>query len=448
MADANLTPSSQNMLPSVAEVTQFVPEPSSLPSHQRFQYPLHMVTYPHHISFDPFAYHVVHPPPQQPTPSHEHQQPNPVNPEVRSTHYNQPRHLYRHGEPSPHFPSGDYRNMPSLHSDFQSYMSPNPSQPPDLGGPYNHAPLGWSSDPVGPPMRQPQYYSHSRMPPTLPPAPQAPSFPQARRPQMGPFPPVSSVNPSLRGGGGNPISGPGASTPPRRTHERQDMPPIVSTPERHPDVPARRPVSMSAANTRPSEDNSSSLRSSNRRSYANYAHDARTSEMDEESTARFNRRRRHRYQEDTERLFDHRRHYDPNVVTSAQMTNLRQKLRHYSPSELPEGTSPVCDICQKDYATENVEDPSEEEESAIQLPCRHIFGEHCINTWFETCRTHKNKITCPMCRTVLIEPVSRDFLYGHRAFTEALSSMDRHEQRSLVERAMRTYHGTDLDTDF
>ena len=155
-------------------------------------------------------------------------------------------------------------------------------------------------------------------------------------------------------------------------------------------------------------------------------------------------------------MFDHHpRHYrqDPNAVTAVQMQNLRDKLRHLLPPELPEDISPVCDICQKDYSTEYV-DASEEKEVAIKLPCKHIFGEHCINTWFETCRTHKNKITCPMCRSVLVEPVSRDLLYGSRAFSEALSSMeriermDRHEQRALVERTMRTYNGSDLGADF
>jgi hypothetical protein len=87
------------------------------------------------------------------------------------------------------------------------------------------------------------------------------------------------------------------------------------------------------------------------------------------------------------------------------MQRLRDKLRKFLPSELPEGISHMCDICQKDYSTKQVK-PCEEEEVAIQLPCKHFFGEACINTWFETCKTHKNKITCPMCRKVLIEPLS------------------------------------------
>lgn len=70
----------------------------------------------------------------------------------------------------------------------------------------------------------------------------------------------------------------------------------------------------------------------------------------------------------------------PNVPTAAELQKLRDKLRHFLPNELPEGTDTVCDICQKDFAVKYVI-PSEDEEVAIQLPCKHYFGEHCINTW-------------------------------------------------------------------
>lgn len=89
-----------------------------------------------------------------------------------------------------------------------------------------------------------------------------------------------------------------------------------------------------------------------------------------------------------------------NVVTPGQMLKLREQLKPLLYSEMPEGASPMCDICQKDYSNSKVE-PTEEVEIAIQLPCKHIFGEHCINTWFDTCKSQKNKITCPMCRKVL-----------------------------------------------
>jgi hypothetical protein len=70
----------------------------------------------------------------------------------------------------------------------------------------------------------------------------------------------------------------------------------------------------------------------------------------------------------------------PNVPSTEQLRELREKLRHLLPAELPEGIDAMCDICQKDYSTKHV-DPSEDNEVAIQLPCKHVFGEHCINTW-------------------------------------------------------------------
>lgn len=114
-----------------------------------------------------------------------------------------------------------------------------------------------------------------------------------------------------------------------------------------------------------------------------------------------------------------------------QMQVLRDRLRHFLPKELPEGIGTMCDICQKDYSTKHV-DPSEDEEIAIQLPCKHVFGEQCINTWFDTCKKQKLKITCPMCRKLLIEPLPMSFsrANGHassRAFLDGLQRFRRED---------------------
>ena len=135
-------------------------------------------------------------------------------------------------------------------------------------------------------------------------------------------------------------------------------------------------------------------------------------------------------------------HEHPNVPSLSQMQALKDKLRHLLPGELPEDASTTCDICQKDYSAEHI-DPSEDAEVAIMLPCKHIFGEYCINTWvrstlhvfvphvtnpsqFETCKTHKNKVTCPMCRKLLVEPRRPEhevFRPGHEVL-QALAARD------------------------
>ena len=35
------------------------------------------------------------------------------------------------------------------------------------------------------------------------------------------------------------------------------------------------------------------------------------------------------------------------------------------------------------------------------LPCGHIFHEHCIIAWQETCYSNRSKPTCPVCRSSL-----------------------------------------------
>ncbi|ORY07921.1 hypothetical protein BCR34DRAFT_590133 [Clohesyomyces aquaticus] len=148
-------------------------------------------------------------------------------------------------------------------------------------------------------------------------------------------------------------------------------------------------------------DRSISPRVSNRRPFDRYAADLQHSNVPPEFGQAASRARRTR----PRTIPPPRAHFiDASTPTSAQMQELRDKLRHFLPSELPDDASPTCDICQKDYSTKHVQ-PSEEEEVAIQLPCKHVFGEHCINTWFETCKTHKNKITCPMCRELLVKPM-------------------------------------------
>ena len=66
--------------------------------------------------------------------------------------------------------------------------------------------------------------------------------------------------------------------------------------------------------------------------------------------------------------------------------------------------SKECMICQEPYGSvsgEGVEDEKDEkgheEETATELPCKHIIGSTCLKRWF---MNSEEKATCPMCRRV------------------------------------------------
>lgn len=54
----------------------------------------------------------------------------------------------------------------------------------------------------------------------------------------------------------------------------------------------------------------------------------------------------------------------------------------------------ACVICYNDY---NTESPEGIKEQPLRLPkCKHIFGSHCIQKWFE------ESDSCPYCRDRLL----------------------------------------------
>lgn len=186
------------------------------------------------------------------------------------------------------------------------------------------------------------------------------------------------------------------------------------------DAEQRVPRNLNAQTRR--SDRSSSPRSSARRSFNRYSADlsqSGTSSDAEEAAARSPPSNRTRHQRPDSRSRFFRQAYDPRIITDGQLQQLKASLPKLVLGDLPTDALPTCDICAKDYSAIPVE-PSEEEEIAVKLPCGHYFGESCLAQWvrsaqsllnrsltsiqFDTCKTHKNKVTCPMCRKQLIEP--------------------------------------------
>ncbi|KAH7075582.1 hypothetical protein BKA63DRAFT_301027 [Paraphoma chrysanthemicola] len=147
---------------------------------------------------------------------------------------------------------------------------------------------------------------------------------------------------------------------------------------------------------------------SNRRDFDNFSQDPfrlRSSSDVEEAAARMppsSRARRLPRNVRPREFF--RAPIDPNVPTAQQIQTLKEKLPRQVLGEILVDASTACDICAKDYSSIRVQ-PSEDEEVAVELPCGHRFGEFCIFQWFDTCIKYKNKVTCPMCRKQLIEPL-------------------------------------------
>ncbi|KAF1829460.1 hypothetical protein BDW02DRAFT_509878 [Decorospora gaudefroyi] len=172
-------------------------------------------------------------------------------------------------------------------------------------------------------------------------------------------------------------------------------------------VPGQHQWVLPEAQGRRSDRSISPRTSTNRRNFDRYSIDlshSSTSSDAEEAAARAPplNRVRFRPREVRPRFSSHRQHFDPNIATPRQIQELKDSLPRRLPSELAEAASKACEICQKDYSTARVA-PGEEQENAVVLACGHSFGEFCIFQWFDTCKTHKNKVTCPMCRKQLIE---------------------------------------------
>ena len=191
-----------------------------------------------------------------------------------------------------------------------------------------------------------------------------------------------------------------------------------------------------------------SPRAAVRRSYERYARDnpqSTTSSEVEEAAARSPPSNRVRHRRRDSRLqprFLSHQFRDPDEITPGQIMDFKMKLPRLLVNELPEDTSSACDICMKDYSATDVE-PSEEEEVAVKLPCGHVFGEFCLGFWvcemmpccklnltciqLQSSKKHRNKITCPMCRTQLIKPYKSTYGFGsyYQAYSDRFSPSSR-----------------------
>ena len=129
-------------------------------------------------------------------------------------------------------------------------------------------------------------------------------------------------------------------------------------------------------------DRSSSPRTSNRRSFGDYAEDRTTSSTSsdaEEAAARSPPASR-MAQRERMQWYRMSQRQDPLVMVNRQIKKFKESLERYTFDTLPGVTSRTCDICAKDYSATNVQ-PSEDEEIAVMLPCGHVFGEFCIDQW-------------------------------------------------------------------
>jgi hypothetical protein len=241
---------------------------------------------------------------------------------------------------------------------------------------------------------------------------------------------------------GAPVSSPDqprqVTSPPRRQpYERPQQ-----QPSQVPVGPERRPLTYSGTSPRRS-DRSISPRTSHRRNFDRYASDlpqTRTLDAEEAAVRARNAQRRRIRARNSQAAY-----MDSMVATPGQIQALKDKLRHFLPSQLPEGSSTCCDICSKDYSAKHCM-PTEEDEVAIQLPCKHVFGEFCFNTWLDTCTKHKNKLTCPMCRKVLVEPIRGPPSGGIPAMmalfsSSALATMSPAERENIFARFRDVGHG-------
>ena len=73
-----------------------------------------------------------------------------------------------------------------------------------------------------------------------------------------------------------------------------------------------------------------------------------------------------------------------------------QSLPLLSLTDLPHDNKD-CSICMEPYLA------AQHNESPVRLPCTHVMGKDCLQSWLNSSNLNRNNNTCPMCRAVLFK---------------------------------------------
>ena len=95
----------------------------------------------------------------------------------------------------------------------------------------------------------------------------------------------------------------------------------------------------------------------------------------------------------------HRTHQANTGTSEASPTRAETFLQSLPPlslTDLPHDTKD-CPICMEPYLA------AQHNESPVRLPCTHVMGKDCLQSWLNSSTLNRNNNTCPMCRAVLFK---------------------------------------------
>ncbi|KAL9077209.1 MAG: hypothetical protein Q9161_000475 [Pseudevernia consocians] len=95
----------------------------------------------------------------------------------------------------------------------------------------------------------------------------------------------------------------------------------------------------------------------------------------------------------------HRTHQANTGTSEASPTRAETFLQSLPPlslTDLPHDNKD-CPICMEPYLA------AQHNESPVRLPCTHVMGKDCLQSWLNSSNLNRNNNTCPMCRAVLFK---------------------------------------------